>query len=410
MDSDGQRGRRGDRTVADIDRNHQIEAVFNVCNRVIYVRQQGDGVVTAGIDGHRDHWRCASRAGQRAGSGTAPSDRNPVGGQRGSRRVKRIGERFTIDIGRSDRAGCRCAVGGIGRAGRVRIGQGQPFLGHSGRSRRNHWRIIGAVDGDGQRCSGGVPVCILDRVGERFGQHFVSVERLYRRISIVDQIGVGAIGVERYRAVGTCQRRANSAARNRGNRTASCRTIGADRICSARIAVTARAGQDVASRGQRTVFGHRVGIVSGDRRIVVDADRQSARCAVAVCIGNGVVQRKGLVVLVTASGVHDRRKLRDGVSTGRRIKRDYHDLDGALEHVDPGAVGSIREASRSARVRQCPGQRAVAARTRQRTGGVGGIGSDVVGAAGVAASQRVVVEQNREIGPGERSCIGDADR
>ena len=144
-------------------------------------------------------------------------------------------------------------------------------------------------------------------------------------------------------------------------------------------------------------------------RIVVDADCQSARCAVAVCIGNGVVQRKGLVVLVTASGVHDRRKLRDGVSTGRRIKRDYHDLDGALEHVDPGAVGSIREASRSARVRQCPGQRAVAARTRQRTGGVGGIGSDVVGAAGVAAGQRVIVEQDGQIGAGERSCIGDAD-
>ena len=396
LNADSQRGRGGRRTVTHIDRDHQVEAVFDVRGRVIDMGEQRNCVVAAGIDGHRDHRRRAGRAGQRTGTGTGPDDRDPVGGQRRCRRTQRVGERFAVNIGCRDRAGCRCTVGGVGPAGCVRIGKCQPFFGHCGGSRQNHRRVVGAVDGDGQRRSRGIAVLVGDRVGKGLAQRFAGIEPLHRGQRIVERVGVGAVGVERDRAIGSGQCRSHGAACDRSDRAACCRTIGADAVRAGRVAVAAHAGQHIAGRAERPIFGYRIGIVRGGRRVIIDIDRECAGRTVTVRICDGVVQGEALVVLVSARRMNDRGELGHGICAGRRVERHRHDLGGALEHFDPGAISDIAEARRSARSRQRPGQRTVAARGRERARSVSGVGV-VADPAGIAASERVVVEQDRRI-------------
>lgn len=64
-------------------------------------------------------------------------------------------------------------------------------------------QIVGAVDGDGQRRgvlqAAGVLDGVVEDVGDRFGR---GMQRLDRGIGLIHQIGVGAVQIQRQRAVG----------------------------------------------------------------------------------------------------------------------------------------------------------------------------------------------------------------
>ena len=122
-----------------------------------------------------------------------------VGGAR--RAVDRPGEGGAgIDVGGGelaaggDHAGDRGAVilaAGLGH----RAGQRGEGVGDDG-------DVVGAVEGDGQRCRRGRPVAVLDDVGECVRRRRALRQRLRIRVRIVERVAVAAVGVDGHRAVG----------------------------------------------------------------------------------------------------------------------------------------------------------------------------------------------------------------
>src|SRR4029077_10272259 len=64
-----------------------------------------------------------------------------------------------------------------------------------------HWRVVGAVDRDGQGGAVGEGA-VADRVGERVGGGVPNIQGLHRRVILIDDIGVGAVAVQGQGAVG----------------------------------------------------------------------------------------------------------------------------------------------------------------------------------------------------------------
>ena len=122
--------------------------------------------------------------------------------------------------------------------------------------------------------------------------------------------------------------------------------------------------------GRQTDIGVRTRGDRNGRRVVVDVDVQRAGGAVAVLVGDRVIDGEQRVVLIVAGRMQDRRILDDRVGAVGRIDRDRQDRDRvpALDLLDEDrAVGpvDIAESARGAAAEQVPGQSSVAARTGQ---------------------------------------------
>ena len=149
------------------------------------------------------------------------------------------------------------------------------------------------VDGDGERRRAGIAVGVGNCVGVGLGQALPCLQRIDRRIGVVQGVGVAAVSTKHQRAVGTIHAAADVAtgARRRtvgdaGHR----RGVGTKRVA-------ARAGDDdvAACAVGRGVFADGVDVGDGERRGVENVDGQGAGVAVASQIvnrqGDGVVTR-----------------------------------------------------------------------------------------------------------------------
>ena len=83
------------------------------------------------------------------------------------------------------------------RCGDLRI------FGDGGGSGCNGRRVVGAVNGDGEGIGADSAVVVRDGIGEGVGKRFPNAERLHGGQAVVQDIGVGAVGVEGKGPVGS---------------------------------------------------------------------------------------------------------------------------------------------------------------------------------------------------------------
>ena len=83
------------------------------------------------------------------------------------------------------------------RCGDLRI------FGDGGGSGCNGRRVVGSVNGDGERVGSRCAVVVRDGIGEGIGKRFPDAEPLDRGRGVVQYIGIGAVGIQRQGPVGS---------------------------------------------------------------------------------------------------------------------------------------------------------------------------------------------------------------
>ena len=116
-----------------------------------------------------------------------------IGGQRQRAVRTRPGDK-------GDKGHCVVEVG-IARLRQDTGGGGGRILGDGSCGRQSHGRVVGAVDGNGQDVGGGPATPVADRIGERVGEGFPDAEPLHDGQAVVEGIAVGAVRIQRQRAV-----------------------------------------------------------------------------------------------------------------------------------------------------------------------------------------------------------------
>ena len=92
-------------------------------------------------------------------------------------------------------------VVGIGRRGKRAARHRRGVFRDLDGGRSGQRRVVGAVDGDGQRAGRSRAVVVRDRIGEGVGQRFARGQALYRAEAVVEGIEPRAVGVEGQGAV-----------------------------------------------------------------------------------------------------------------------------------------------------------------------------------------------------------------
>ena len=161
---------------------------------------------------------------------------------------------------------------------------------------------------------------------------------------------------------------------------------------------------------RRHAFAHGRHVVLRHRGVVVDVDVQGAVGAVTVLVGDLVGELEGLVVLVVAIGVVDRRVLHHRVGTGLAVGQGHRQYGGgALLDHQVVARGLVGEACRCAGVDPADAARTVVAiAMAEGAGGILRVGV-VAGTAGDAVGPCVVVQLHRLVGAGGRGVVLEAD-
>ena len=156
---------------------------------------------------------------------------------------------------------------------------------HSGHTRR----IVGTVNGDGQGRSAGGRRVVGHSVGEGIGQGIgVGTQGLYRRIAVIDHVGVSAVGVEGQAAISPGAGSAHRTARNGGDGLGVAAMIVVEHVAS-RVESRSRVGDP-------TRFGGTSGIGNGNRcRVAADRDGECLFQLVATAIGGADTHRIGTV-------------------------------------------------------------------------------------------------------------------
>ena len=77
------------------------------------------------------------------------------------------------------------------------------IFGDGGGSGCNGRRVVGSVNGDGERVGSRCAVAVRDGVGEGVGKRFPHAEPLDRGRGVVQRIGIGAVGIQRQGPVGS---------------------------------------------------------------------------------------------------------------------------------------------------------------------------------------------------------------
>ena len=213
--------------------------------------------------------------------------------------------------------------------------------------------VVGAGERNGERGGADVAVGVGDGVGEDVGGGLAGVERLHRRVGVVERVGVAAVGSQHQRAVGAIDVRAvgaGGAGRDVAARYAGAGHDAGDGGSVGTQGVSARArGDDVArDRVRGRVFGHGVdvGVRYGDRINDVDRERTVGAVAAEVvdreCDGIGGCRGAGLV---------HRAVKRVGVCEGAGGRIEAGQREGAGAGVDGVCreVGGVPELRRSER-------------------------------------------------------------
>ena len=189
----------------------------------------------------------------------------------------------------------------------------------------DHHRIVAAVEGHGEGRRIAVAVAVGQRVVERVGQRRARRQRVDRRLARGRQrVGLGAVGVERDRAVGAGQ----------VGEGAGQRAVGAGVVV----------GIDIDGHRDRTALGQARDIVVGHRRIVDDLDVEAGGVGRAVgvleddgealgqaaVVGTGVEQRVVLQHIAVVDRAAD-----DGRAVGREHRREPGDAEQAGRRCRP---------------------------------------------------------------------------
>jgi hypothetical protein len=178
-----------------------------------------------------------------------------------------------------------------------------------------------AVDGDAQGRRRAAAVAVGQGVGVAVGQALAVVQRIDRRVGVVQRVGVAAVGIELQVAVAQGHV-------DRGHRRGV--HVGTNRVGTG-------AHQHVAVGDQGRVFGDGVGVVLGHRQAVGDGDVQAVRGAVAQDVGddhrNGIEHVAVVVLHGGVVGVAD--------DAGRRVVAGQGQLAFAAVDRVGGQVGRV---------------------------------------------------------------------
>ena len=174
----------------------------------------------------------------------------------------------------------RGMVGILGVVGDDVEGGRRVVLGHGAGVGDRLRQVVGAVDGDGERRGVLQPAGVADRVVEDVGGGLGrGGQRLHHGVGLIHQIGIGTVGIQRQGAMGSGQRRADRAGRDRaafgagvdrdhGERIAWILRVGVLDVAGSTGAEDDVAGGIEAGDGvvEAALLGGGDGIVVGDRR------------------------------------------------------------------------------------------------------------------------------------------------
>ena len=280
--------------------------------------------------------------------------------------------RLAADLGDSERG----AGIGVGVVAQHIARDGGRIFRDAGRIGVGDRPVIGPIDGDGERGGGGGAMLIRHRVGEAVRQAVADIQRLHRAIAIVEAVGIGAIGVQRHRAVASRNRIADIArlAADLGD-SEGCAGIG--------VGVVA---QHIARDGGR-IFRDAGRIGVGDRPVIGPIDGDGERGG-----GGGAMLIRHRVGEAVRQAVADIQRLHRAIAI--------------VEAVGIGAIGVQRHRAVASRNRIADIARLAA--DLGDSEGCAGIGVGVV-AQHIARDGGRIFRDAGRIGVGDRPVIGPID-
>ena len=266
--------------------DHAVLGVVGIGRRGKRAARHRRGVfrdLDGGRSGQRRVVGAVDGDGQRAGRSRAVVVRDRIGegvGQRFARGQALYRAEAVVEgiepraVGVEGQGAVQPRLGHLGRIGQhigarsvqgiVRIRRGQPARGREhgafldrASAGRGRGGVVGALDGDGQGVVAHRAVAVFHGVQEHFGQRVAHAERLYGAQSVVEGVGIGAVGIEGQGAVGP----------GPGDLGNEAQRVAGDAV---RAVVDVRGRGQLACGGQLGVFRHG-GDGGGDRRGVVGA-------------------------------------------------------------------------------------------------------------------------------------------